>query len=141
MANQLDNIKVGDLVENFGATWRVTEINGDYSICFENIDKNSPMSEQAIMGKWKENFERMGFVCKEKPVFYALSENVHLSDTVPDNRLSLSHIGLLAILLTYFTPETEFSAEDFGEYTYEDVSVAAENLSALEKYGYVHKVH
>ncbi|MBQ7793524.1 MAG: hypothetical protein IJ366_03295 [Clostridia bacterium] len=85
--------------------------------------------------------DNLNYIYKKKPVFYALSENVHLSDTVPDNRLSLSHIGLLAILLTYFTPETEFSAEDFGEYTYEDMSVAAENLSALEKYGYVHKVH
>ena len=44
--------------------------------------------------------DNLNYIYKKKPVFYALSENVHLSDTVPDNRLSLSHIGLLAILLT-----------------------------------------
>ena len=34
MANQLDNLKVGDLVKNKsdGITWRVTAINGEFSI-------------------------------------------------------------------------------------------------------------
>lgn len=65
MANQLDNLKVGDLVKNKndGITWRVTAINGEFSIDFENIDKHSPMSETSIYGKWKENFSKMGFEC------------------------------------------------------------------------------
>lgn len=51
----------------------------------------------------------------------------------------LSQIGLLAVLLSV-APETKFRAENFGKFTYEDVSVSAANLSDLERFGYVRRV-
>lgn len=75
----------------------------------------------------------------ENPIFYKLSEKVNFADTLPDRRLGLSQIGLLAVLLSV-APETEFRAEDFGKFTYEDVSVSAANLSDLERFGYVRRV-
>lgn len=69
-----------------------------------------------------------------KPQIDKLFEKVNFADTLPDRRLGLSQIGLLAVLLSV-APETEFRAEDFGNFTYEDVSVSAANLSDLERFG------
>lgn len=57
----VDELAVGDLVRNMGQTWRVTEINGDNSINFENTDKSSPMTDTAIVGGWKSRFYSSGF--------------------------------------------------------------------------------
>lgn len=57
----VDELAVGDLVRSMGQTWRVTEINGDNSINFENIDASSPMTDTALVGKWKERFYGAGF--------------------------------------------------------------------------------
>ena len=75
----------------------------------------------------------------EKAVFYKLSKSVKFSDTIPDRRLGYSQIGLLAIILTCVAPDKRFRAENFGKYTYEDVSITADNLSVLEKCGYVRR--
>ena len=75
----------------------------------------------------------------KNPIFYKLSEKVNFADTLHDRRLGLSQIGLLAVLLSV-APETEFKAEDFGKFTYEDVSVSAAYLSDLERCGYVRRV-
>ena len=75
----------------------------------------------------------------ENPIFYKLSEKVNFADTLPYRRLGLSQIGLLAVLLSV-APETKFRAENFGKFTYEDVSVSAANLSDLERFGYVRRV-
>ena len=72
-----------------------------------------------------------------KSVVYRLTNNVAFSEVIPDKRLDFSHLGLLAILLTYFTTEMKFTAENFRKYTYEGECVAAANLLDLEKYGYV----
>lgn len=72
-----------------------------------------------------------------KSVVYRLTNNVAFSEVIPDKRLNFSHLGLLAILLTYFTTEMKFTAENFRKYTYEGECVAAANLLDLEKYGYV----
>ena len=44
-----------------------------------------------------------------------------------------------SIILTCVAPDKRFRAENFGKYTYEDVSVSAANLSDLERYGYVRR--
>ena len=75
----------------------------------------------------------------KNPIFYKLSEKVNFADTLHDRRLGLSQIGLLAVLLSV-APETEFKAEDFGKFTYEDVSVSDAYLSDLERCGYVRRV-
>lgn len=64
---------------------------------------------------------------------------MNFADTLPYRRLGLSQIGLLAVLLSV-APETKFRAENFGKFTYEDVSVSAANLSDLERFGYVRRV-
>ena len=57
----LDTLKVGDLVRNSEGLWRITKIDGDFSINFENTDKSANMSGQSIVGHWKEGFEKRGF--------------------------------------------------------------------------------
>lgn len=44
-----------------------------------------------------------------------------------------------SIILTCVAPDKRFRAENFGKYTYEDVSITADNLSVLEKCGYVRR--
>ena len=44
-----------------------------------------------------------------------------------------------SIILTCVAPDKRFRAKNFGKYTYEDVSVTADNLSVLEKCGYVRR--
>ena len=61
MPKTVDDLKVGDLVKSFGQTWRVTEINGDVSINFKNLDTSSNLADQALIGRWKENFYKQGF--------------------------------------------------------------------------------
>ena len=56
-----DDLEVGDYVRGDGAVWRITNIDGDFSINFENLDKSDIRSEQAILGHWKENFVKQGF--------------------------------------------------------------------------------
>lgn len=75
-----------------------------------------------------------------KPISYRLKNKISFSEAIPDRRLNLSHLGLLAILLAYYNTEMEFKAENFQKYTYEDENAAAANLSDLEKYGYVSRV-
>ncbi len=57
----LDKLKVGDLVRNNNGLWRITKIDGDFSINFENTDKTSNVAVQSIVGHWKEEFEKRGF--------------------------------------------------------------------------------
>ena len=56
-----DDLKVGDFVRGYGAVWKVTKIDGDFSIAFENTDKNDIRSVQSIIGNWKENFVKQGY--------------------------------------------------------------------------------
>lgn len=86
------------------------------------------------------NYEKFRREPDDEEPIYKLSQKVKFSDTIPDKRLDLSHIGLLAILLAYFTPEMEIKAAYFRKYTHENESVAAANLSVLEKCGYVYRV-
>ncbi len=86
------------------------------------------------------NYENFRKESDDETPIYKLSEKVKFSDTIPDKRLNLSQIGLLAILLSCVVPDKKFKAENFSRYSYEDVSVAAANLSVLEKYGYVYRV-
>ena len=51
MPKTVDDLKVGDLVKSFGQTWRVTEINGDVSINFKNLDTSSNLADQALIGR------------------------------------------------------------------------------------------
>lgn len=56
-----DDLRVGDYVRGYGAVWRITDIDGDFSIAFENTDKNDIRSIQSIIGRWKENFVKQGY--------------------------------------------------------------------------------
>ncbi len=56
-----DDLRVGDYVRGYGALWRITAIDGDFSIAFENTDKNDIRSIQSIIGHWKENFVKQGY--------------------------------------------------------------------------------
>ncbi len=56
-----DDLRVGDFVRGYGAVWRITNIDGDFSIAFENTDKNDIRSVQSIIGHWKENFVKQGY--------------------------------------------------------------------------------
>lgn len=56
-----DDLRVGDYVRGYGAVWRITAIDGDFSIAFENTDKNDIRSVQSIIGHWKENFVKQGY--------------------------------------------------------------------------------
>lgn len=56
-----DDLQVGDYVRGYGAIWRITAIDGDFSIAFENTDKNDIRSVQSIIGHWKENFVKQGY--------------------------------------------------------------------------------
>jgi len=60
-AKSLDELRVGDLVRGDGAIWRITKIDGDFSIDFENMDKKSNVSVQSFIGHWKSNFSERGF--------------------------------------------------------------------------------
>ena len=134
MANQLDNLKVGDLVKNKndGITWRVTAINGEFS-----RRRKRTTVDLGAYGMNYGKFRRTSDEGNAKPVVYRLTNNVAFSEVIPDKRLNFSHLGLLAILLTYFTTEMKFTAENFRKYTYEGECVAAANLLDLEKLGYV----
>ena len=57
----LDELTVGDLVRGDGKLWRITNIDGDFSISFENTDKSDNMSVQSIWGRWKEQFFNIGY--------------------------------------------------------------------------------
>ena len=57
----VDELKVGDLVRGDGKIWRITKLDGDFAISFENTDKTSNLSEQSFWGNWKENFLEKGF--------------------------------------------------------------------------------
>ncbi len=61
IAKSLDELRVGDLVCGDGAIWRVTKIDGDFSINFENTDKTSNVSVQSFIGHWKSDFSERGF--------------------------------------------------------------------------------
>lgn len=56
-----DDLAVGDYVRGYGAVWRITNIDGDFSIAFENTDKTDNRSVQSIIGHWKENFVKQGY--------------------------------------------------------------------------------
>lgn len=56
-----DDLKVGDFVRGDGQLWKITDISGDFSIRLENTDKSSNLSEQSIIGKWKEKFIQSGY--------------------------------------------------------------------------------
>lgn len=56
-----DDLRVGDYVRGYGAIWRITAIDGDFSIAFENTDKTDIRSVQSIIGHWKENFVKQGY--------------------------------------------------------------------------------
>ena len=71
-----DDLEVGDYVRGDGAVWRITNIDGDFSINFENLDKSDIRSEQAILGHWKENFVKQGFE-------YVSPEEIQRTDNTP----------------------------------------------------------
>lgn len=56
-----DELKVGDLVRGDGVIWRITKIDGEFSVTFENTNKTSNLSVQSILGHWKEQFISSGF--------------------------------------------------------------------------------
>jgi len=56
-----DDLQVGDFVRGYGAEWRITNIDGDFSIAFENTDRTDIRSVQSIIGHWKENFVKQGY--------------------------------------------------------------------------------
>ena len=56
-----DELKVGDLVRGNGEIWRITKIDGEFSVTFENINKASNLSVQSIWGHWKEQFFNTGY--------------------------------------------------------------------------------
>lgn len=57
----VDELKVGDLVRGDRKIWRITKIDGDFSITFENTDKSDNMSVHSIWGHWKEQFFKSGY--------------------------------------------------------------------------------
>lgn len=57
----VDELKVGDLVRGDGKIWRITKIDGDFSVTFENTDKSDNMSVHSIWGHWKEQFFKSGY--------------------------------------------------------------------------------
>lgn len=57
----VDELRVGDFIKYGGETWKITDINGDFSISFENTDKNSVRSANSIWGHWKEHLTKDGF--------------------------------------------------------------------------------
>lgn len=56
-----DILKVGDLIRLDGKVWRITDIDGDFSLSFENTDKNDMEAVGSIYGRWKQNLEKQGF--------------------------------------------------------------------------------
>lgn len=60
-AKSPNELRVGDLVRGDGAIWRITDINGDFSINFENIDKTANNSVSSIWGHWKERFAEKNY--------------------------------------------------------------------------------
>ena len=60
-AKSPNELRVGDLVRGDGAIWRITDINGDFSINFENIDKTANISVSSFWGHWKERFAEKNY--------------------------------------------------------------------------------
>ncbi|MDE7400181.1 MAG: hypothetical protein K2N06_11725 [Oscillospiraceae bacterium] len=86
----VDELQVGDYVRYDGNVWIITEIGGDFSIDFENADKDSIQSVSSIFGHWKEHLTKDGgeyLVAVPKIVEQQLtSENVTMerSDDFPE---------------------------------------------------------
>lgn len=57
----VDELQVGDIVRYDGGVWKIAEIDGDFSVKFENTDKNSIQSVRGIIGHWKEQLAKDGF--------------------------------------------------------------------------------
>lgn len=80
-----DILKVGDLIRLDGKVWRITDIDGDFSLSFENTDKNDMEAVGSIYGRWKQNLE--------KQCFELVSSNAQPKDTNQRKKLSVTKKG------------------------------------------------
>lgn len=119
----VDELQVGDRVRYDGEVWEISEIDGDFSVGFENTDKSSITPARSIIGHWKEHLTRDGF------------EYVPPQSNAPDVTKAMQYIN------DYFAREfesetdTEYSPRIDLAYTTDeeygnDISVYAD----LEKY-------
>ena len=56
-----DVLKIGDIIRMGGKVWRITDMDGDFSLSFENTDNNDNEAVGSIYGHWKENLVKQGF--------------------------------------------------------------------------------
>ena len=71
---------------------------------------------------------------------YRVKEHLAFAEVLKDRRLSLSEIGIMAIVLKCFKNKAAFKAEDFGKYSYENIEYIRTYLKLLEKYRYIFRV-
>jgi hypothetical protein len=71
---------------------------------------------------------------------YRVKEHLTFMEVLKDRRLSLSEIGIMAIVIKCFKNKAAFKAEDFGKYSYENIEYIRTYLKLLEKYRYIFRV-
>ena len=102
-----DDLDVGDNVRYDGNIWRITGIDGDFSISLENVDKSSNMAVRSVIGHWKDHFNEDGFEYIPAEDVQKLQEQdtpaAETSETVEDN--------------SYEDEEEHFVYDDFDEFS------------------------
>lgn len=56
----VDKLKVGDVIEYVDETWRITDIDGDFMLCLENLGKYNNLAAESIVGNWKDKINKGG---------------------------------------------------------------------------------
>ncbi len=74
----VDDLKVGDLVRIDDSVWKITKIDGDFSIYLENTDKSANEQVRSHLGHWKKHLIESGF---EYVTTQNLSDVTEKSDT------------------------------------------------------------
>lgn len=60
-SKSVDDLRVGDLVRIDDSVWKITKIDGDFSIYLENTDKSANEQVRSHLGHWKKHLIESGF--------------------------------------------------------------------------------
>lgn len=59
-SKSIDKLMVGDVIEYGDETWRITDIDGDFMLCLENLGKFNNLAAESIVGNWKDKIIKGG---------------------------------------------------------------------------------
>lgn len=59
-SKSIDKLMVGDVIEYGDETWRITDIDGDFMLCLENLGKYNNLAAESIVGNWKDKIIKGG---------------------------------------------------------------------------------